>query len=273
MLIYLLSRFHFNIKLAVRHQDINKKYIFENPFIEITRTCYSNGVIMHPHSHEHSAISLILTGSIHETVHDKTGFGGIANVVIKPSEIVHNNLFSSDCTILSIYLKHENFNKIRNQDMLKEWAWINGGNCQYFFSELINCQTENDYYNSLNTFLKHLSHQKNKTEFKAIPEWLAAVKSHIESCYHEVIRSKDLAKVYGVHPVYLSRMFKAHFGQSVKSYLKTLRVNGTMASIINEDDILAQVALKNGFSDQSHLNRDFKPATGLTPYEFKNLMK
>ena len=43
-----------------------------------------------------------------------------------------------------------------------------------------------------------------------------------------------------------------------------------MADIINQEDILAQIALKNGFSDQSHFSRTFSSALGVTPKKFKN---
>ncbi|WP_299229042.1 AraC family transcriptional regulator [uncultured Psychroserpens sp.] len=253
--------------------EINRKYFFSNPFIDITRTLYKEGVIMQPHHHNETAISMILSGSIHETVDSKTAIGGIANMVIKPRKTIHNNLFSNDCAIISIYLKEENHNKIHHPDMLTEWNWINSGNCNHFLQSLILNKTEKEYYETLNGFLGHFKHQKAHTKQNKPPQWIREVKTILDTSYNEVIKSKDLAKAFNVHPVYLTKIFKKHFGQSIKSYLKTLRVNGSMATMFQNETPLAQVALENGYCDQSHLNRNFKSETNLTPRHFKKLIQ
>lgn len=252
---------------------IEKKYIRSSPFIEVTRTIYRDGVIMTPHNHNHTAISFVLSGAIHETVNESTGVGNSCNVVIKPSKIVHNNVFSNDCTIVSIYLKHQNNLKIRSQDILKEWGWIQGGSCQSLVYNLIESETERQYYKNINELLDLLKEQKSKTEFSTIPKWLQEVKYIIDTSYHEVLKSKEIAKWVGVHPIYLSRMFLKYFGQSIKSYLTTVRVNNAMAAIISEEEYLTEVAYNTGFFDQSHFNRMFKTETGITPGDFKRLVK
>nr|WP_321231636.1 AraC family transcriptional regulator [uncultured Psychroserpens sp.] len=259
--------------MHTNNAHINKKYILETPFLKVTRTHYNHGLIMKPHYHNETALSLVLKGTVQERVNNITGFGGITNVIIKPAGVIHDNMFSNDCTIISFYLKETNtFNKI-DSEILKEWSWINGGNCQNLFFKLMYQKSESEYYETLKALILYLKTQKIKTANIIIPEWLQDVKRILDSSSHEVIRSKDLASFCGVHPVYLSRAFKKYFGQSIKSYLKTVRVNASMADIINQEDILAQIALKNGFSDQSHFCRTFSETTGLTPKKFKNFIQ
>lgn len=252
---------------------LDKKYIFENPFVKITRTVYHEGVIMSPHSHEHTAISMILSGANHETVDDYTDFGGASSLIIKPANITHNNLFSDGCTILSIYLKDEKHTKIKHDGLLKDWNWLSANDYTSLLYSLINSNTSKNYYTSLNDFLSYLKLKKETALINKIPKWVLEVKNILDQDYHESIQTKELAKEFNVHPVYLSRVYNNYFGMSIKSYLKIRRVNSVMSSIINnKDNSLASTALENGFVDQSHLNKVFKPVTGFTPNQFKNLI-
>ena len=75
-----------------------------------------------------------------------------------------------------------------------------------------------------------------------------------------------------MHRVYLARVFQKYFGQNIKSYLKALRIHHSAASIINGTSIY-DTAFVNGFSDRSHLQRNFKQELQQTPLEFKNLFR
>jgi YesN/AraC family two-component response regulator len=57
--------------------------------------------------------------------------------------------------------------------------------------------------------------------------------------------------------------------QTVGEYLNALRIRRACRELADAGTRLADVALRAGFSDQSHFTRAFKRATGMTPGAFR----
>ena len=75
----------------------------------------------------------------------------------------------------------------------------------------------------------------------------------------------DLAREAGVHPMHLTRAFRAHFGCSVGDYQLRLRLDRARVMLLRTDLAIASVAAETGFADQSHLSRHFTRRYGVTP--------
>jgi AraC-like DNA-binding protein len=65
----------------------------------------------------------------------------------------------------------------------------------------------------------------------------------------------------------IARHFRRAFGTSPDRY-RTLRRLAHARAAIERGDALADVAAACGFADQSHLNKRFKGAFGITPGQF-----
>lgn len=72
-----------------------------------------------------------------------------------------------------------------------------------------------------------------------------------------------------LHPVHVSRVFKRHFGMSVSQYLRELRLQRTARGLLESREPLAVIAQDNGFSDQSHMTREFSRATHWSPAKLR----
>ncbi len=70
----------------------------------------------------------------------------------------------------------------------------------------------------------------------------------------------------------LARHFRAAFATSPHRYLLMRRLQRARA-MIGSGDGLAEVAAATGFADQSHLNRHFKKAYGMTPGQWAGLRR
>lgn len=243
-----------------------------SPFANMAITTYTDGAIMEPHDHKQTQISIIIHGVNHEQSEvSPLHFTKPAELIIKPKGLVHQNTFSRDCTMITAQIKEENHSKIRLDGMLKEWRAISPvGGYQQLLS-MLSCKTERQYYDCLNEMLTSFSSNTN-TLSASPPQWLEEVRHLLEASYHTVIKNQAIGQAINKHPVYIARAFKKHYGMSMKAYVKLLRTNGAIKSISSEEDILAGIAIQNGFADQSHLNRTFKARTGLTPNEFKRLV-
>jgi AraC family transcriptional regulator len=100
--------------------------------------------------------------------------------------------------------------------------------------------------------------------------WLETVNEMLHDRFRESVSLKELAEISQVHPVHLARAFRKRYGCSVGDYVRRLRVLGAASEIEGSDMSIAEIASRNGFSDQSHLCRLMKDYTGRSPRQFRS---
>ena len=101
------------------------------------------------------------------------------------------------------------------------------------------------------------------------PAWLQGAREYLHANFDNSPQIADVAKSVGVHPVHLARTFRRFYGTSPSSYLRRIRLDWVAAQLVRSDDPLHLLARHAGFSDQSHLTRQFKRRTGLTPGQYR----
>lgn len=77
----------------------------------------------------------------------------------------------------------------------------------------------------------------------------------------------------GVHPVYLSRVFRRHIGGSPGAHVRRKRLEYAASLRARPGRLrLSDVAQQAGFFDQNHLHRSLAGETGLTPADLRRLV-
>lgn len=99
--------------------------------------------------------------------------------------------------------------------------------------------------------------------------WLDDVREYASRMFRSHLTVKSLAARAGVHPDYLSRRFRSHYGMSLVRYIRQLRLRWASEQILEGGRSLAEVTREAGFSDQSHFTRAFKQAFGATPGQYR----
>jgi len=84
------------------------------------------------------------------------------------------------------------------------------------------------------------------------------------------ISIEDLAKITGRSKWSLTRDFRALFGTSPYRYLIMRRID-KVKELLVRGEALADVALKTGFVDQSHMTNTFKQTVGISPLSWLKL--
>jgi AraC family transcriptional regulator len=103
------------------------------------------------------------------------------------------------------------------------------------------------------------------------PRWLAGVLELIHSELAQDLKLETIASHAGVHPAYLSRVFRKVYRESVGHYVNRLRIRYASAELAKNSGIpLCEVALAAGFADQAHFTRIFKQIAGVTPGAFRS---
>src|SRR5882757_5531323 len=92
---------------------------------------------------------------------------------------------------------------------------------------------------------------------RRVKDWLDANSEQNVSIY-------SLAGLAALSPYYLVRAFHRHVGVPPHKYQTIVRINRAR-KLLNSGAAMSEVAYRASFCDQSHLNRCFKRALGVTP--------
>lgn len=119
--------------------------------------------------------------------------------------------------------------------------------------------------NDLNVFFTEFLSEKINTDHHII----ASTQQYILQ-NKGAVSSNDLEKFTGYSERHLERKFEFHMGISPKKYGNIIRLHYFL-SLINkrfDDKNMTTLSYEAGFSDQSHLIREFKNNIGLTPKQY-----
>lgn len=88
------------------------------------------------------------------------------------------------------------------------------------------------------------------------------------------ITMKELVEETGYSECYIRRSFEKKYGFSPKMYEKMVRLQLVISQMGGEDKSLKldQVATKYGYYDQSHMSKEFKQLTGMTPERYRKMV-
>jgi AraC family transcriptional regulator len=73
----------------------------------------------------------------------------------------------------------------------------------------------------------------------------------------------------GVHPCHLAHTFRSHYGESIGSYIRKLRITWAIGQLGGEEQSISQIAANAGFCDQAHFTREFRKQVGVTPAAYR----
>ncbi|HUQ20203.1 MAG TPA: AraC family transcriptional regulator [Gemmatimonadaceae bacterium] len=100
------------------------------------------------------------------------------------------------------------------------------------------------------------------------PDWLERAREMVHDALPAVVRFGDVADAVGVHRVHLSRTFQKFYGCSLGDYVRRVRVHRACAALRRETSSAA--AYVSGFSDESHMGRNFRGVMNCTPGNYRS---
>ncbi|HEY0174650.1 MAG TPA: AraC family transcriptional regulator [Pyrinomonadaceae bacterium] len=233
------------------------------------------------HAHRHTNISLVLAGSVEETVGGALERAYALSVVIKPGGTEHSNQYGAKgARIFSVLFEPEMAASMRDWEPgLGRWRWVHGGAAARWMLRLMRTHRRHqmsrggELEDCVYEALASLPCGQTSGTAAAPPRWLELVRQELDDTFTDGPRVRDLAAHAGVHPVYLARRFRRHMGCSITDYRTLLRVRAAAELLASSGVPPAAAADQCGFADQSHLCRVFKGATGLTPLDYRRFTK
>lgn len=96
------------------------------------------------------------------------------------------------------------------------------------------------------------------------PRYVELVRDYLHSKYAENVSLSELASLTNLSPFHLLRVFRNRTGVPPHEYQTQVRVIQA-GRLLRKGRSISDAALETGFFDQSHLSRNFKRITGMTP--------
>lgn len=247
--------------------------------MSVSEEVYAPGDRQERHAHSHANVSLVLAGSIEETVGRTLEHAFPFSVVVKPGDTEHaNQVGTTGARMLSLKLKAEFVESLKDWDpSIRHWRWMHGGPVARSMLRLLQIYRQRHTFLNMELedcvyeILASLSDSKLPGIGTAPPRWLELVREELDATFAEGVRVRDLAARAEVHPVYLARRFRRHIGYSITEYRTRLKIRAAAELLASSNVPLTAAANQCGFADQSHFGRVFKAASGLTPLDYRQL--
>ncbi|AKG20895.1 AraC family transcriptional regulator [Calothrix sp. 336/3] len=95
------------------------------------------------------------------------------------------------------------------------------------------------------------------------------VLEYIDSSLHEDIKLADLAALLDMSQFHFSHLFKQSMGIAPYQYLLQQRIERAKLLLKQSDRSIIEIAFDCGFSSHSHLSKQFRQWTGMTPKAYR----
>ncbi|HEY8960658.1 MAG TPA: AraC family transcriptional regulator [Luteolibacter sp.] len=96
---------------------------------------------------------------------------------------------------------------------------------------------------------------------------------YIHKHFDEPLRLPQLAEMAGLSVYQFDQRIRSLFHVTAGQYLVKVRVDAACERLASTDEVIAQIALACGYSDQSSFSRQFKQAVGISPLAYRKKMR
>jgi AraC family transcriptional regulator len=232
------------------------------------------------HSHKFASFSYVLHGSYAESLERRTHRRESSTVIFHPPAEAHAVEFENNVRILGVEFSFEKLSYISRQSVIFEAStscrsektnWL--GKCIYREFQRMDSFSMLAIEGLILELLAEASRASVGANEKKYPRWLKQSKDFLHANFTESVTLEEIARLADVHPVHLSRVFREKFGCTIGEYVRRLRIEYASRQILTGEDSLGTIAHAAGFSDQSHFNKTFKAAFGLTPAEYRKTFR
>ncbi|PIZ03981.1 MAG: AraC family transcriptional regulator [Gammaproteobacteria bacterium CG_4_10_14_0_8_um_filter_38_16] len=101
-------------------------------------------------------------------------------------------------------------------------------------------------------------------------ERILKVLVYIQNNLDQTLSLEALAETAHFSPFHFHRIFTAHTGESIKSYIRRLRLERATRDLSLTDLPIIQISERAGYETQQSFHRAFKEAFNITPKEFRD---
>jgi len=222
----------------------------------------------HIGSHYHSnAHFMLVTSGSYATKADKTGSDGGDLLIFNPADTEHDDHLQTGGAFFTVTVRGRGFLE-ETRSLPTSPTTVNVprslSRMRLLLRELSGWGKDSNFVADSHA-AELVAATQGPISSKACPAWLHRARNLLEECYREQLRLAGVAAAVDVHPVYLTRCFRTHFGTTPGEYLRARRLREAAALLTRTSMPIAELALEIGFADQAHLTHRFSAAYGISP--------
>jgi len=247
--------------------------------LRFSESVYAPATIVSQHTHLHPYFSILLHGSYRETYRGGTRECQPATVLLHPAGEVHEDRFLGRGGRVFRFEIVDNRSLLHAVSQLTATPDLHTGKLRCFAARLYReCRSRDDFSPLVAESLAleiigDAARDGTLRDQSGIPRWFARATDLLHEALPEGLTVARIARIVGVHPVHLARVFRRRYGCSIGEYARNWRVEVASYQLATTTRPVAEVAAIVGFADQSHLCRTFKAVSGLTPNEFRAIFR
>ena len=98
-------------------------------------------------------------------------------------------------------------------------------------------------------------------------------KAHIRNHYKAEINLKSIAELVNLNPNYFSDLFKSETGKNFVDFVIETRISAAKKLLAQHDVKVYEIAEAVGYNDPTSFNRAFKKIVGISPAEYRRIIK
>jgi AraC family transcriptional regulator len=240
---------------------------------------YAGDLHQELHRHDHASVTLVLRGRLVEHLPSHSPTASPLMTVTKAPGTAHRSAYGPEgCRTLQLNFSRE-FDC--GLDMLGRIAadqcvWEGASSVARLLRLLGSTSFTHSVHREERDFLLYelMVELINDRASAIAPAWLVRTKDAIDSTSPMRRWSiSDLGREAGVHCVHLTKMFRRHYGCSIRDYLKLRRVRAAAAEVASDHHSLTAIAHEFGFADQAHFCRAFRSVAQLSATEYRRLVR
>lgn len=247
----------------------------------VTEARYAAGLEVPAHEHSHASWTLVLSGDFEETFAAETIRCRAGSLLAKPADATHTNRYGPrGAHALVVEIKEVPAAFGRSDDsLLARVTSIKPASAGRLVRRMrAEYAAEGRGWElAIHSLLFEIATLVVRTPDRAkkVPreQWLHAARDRLRSEFLSPPSLEALAREAGVHPVYLCETFRAKFGCSPGEYVRSVRLKVARIALERTDDPISSIAFAAGFSDQSHMSRQFRAAFGVTPASYRRVAR
>ena len=95
------------------------------------------------------------------------------------------------------------------------------------------------------------------------------IRYYLEMKYSEKMKMTDIARVFGVHPNYMTRVFRSRFGVTPKHFLLTLKMDKACRLLRTTTLPISMISDTLGFDDQLTFSKAFRRMYQISPTGYR----
>ena len=245
--------------------------------VDLDERHYAPGVLQPAHRHDFASVTLLVRGTLAEASEGRREEASALSVVVKPPGVAHETHFgSAEASTVRLVVAPRAFTASPVlRAALGEWRWIHGGPAASGLLGLLVARrngrlSRTAFRTGVSRVIAAVAAERRNPAAPA-PAWLCEAREAIERGSSGSVRTAALSRRARVHPVYLARTFRRHYGCSVGALIRRRRVIAAARLVADSGATLVDIAYEAGFSDQAHFCREFRLLAGTTPLAFRRL--